>query len=139
FCTYVLWQVDVKNPSNEGSGTPVFDQWIGSIRGSYSMRSTDGGKTWDEPIALPGTEPIGQESIQLTDDSVLCCSYSEDIVIYRTINKGSKWFKLATIPKPAGYSLTDPVLYQTDSGKVVCYARGVPDGGGERTRLITAV
>lgn len=138
FCTFLMWQVAVKTPANENSGIHIFDNWIGFIKGAYSLRSTDGGAHWDEPIALPSPDAIGRESVALMDGSILCSSYSEDITIYKTNDKGLTWATLATIPRPTGYFLTAPALYKTDSGKIVCYATGVPDsGGGEQTRLVT--
>ncbi|NGF56871.1 hypothetical protein G5B00_10130 [Parapedobacter sp. SGR-10] len=138
FCTFFMWQVEVKTSANENRGIPIFDNWIGFIKGAYSLRSTDDGKSWDEPVALPGSNTIGRESVELKDGSILCSSYSEDITIYKTKDKGLTWTILSTIPRPAGYSLTEPTLYKTDSGKIVCFAKGIPDvGNSKQTRLIT--
>lgn len=140
FCTFLMWQVEEKTPENKNNGIQIFDNWIGFIKGAYSIRSTDGGKSWDEPVALPGPDAIGRESVELADGSVLCCSYSENITIYKTNDKGLTWTTLSTIPKPTGYFMTEPTLYKTDSGRIVCYAKGVPDTGrGKQTRLMTAV
>lgn len=136
FCTYVLWQVDVKTPSNALSGVPVFDNWVGRIRGTYSIRSTDGGQTWDAPAALPTQEMLGSQSVELPDGALICSSFDEDLSIYTSRDRGRTWSNLSTIRRPAGYSFGDHVLFRTDSGNIVCFAKGVPAGSGA-TRLIT--
>lgn len=141
FCTFYTWKVVAKTGLNANAGLPVFDKWLGTIEGMYSIRSADGGLTWDQPARLPNNNRLSGHSAQLSDGSILCADYGDVVTVYKTNDRGLTWNAGSTIASPAGFSLQQPTLFRTNSGRVVCFMHGVRKGTSgslDESRLITA-
>lgn len=53
-CTFFLWKVAENGPALPKAYThDVMNKWKGMLVGAFSIRSSDGGDTWDEPAPFP--------------------------------------------------------------------------------------
>jgi len=136
FVTYFTWKVYEKDeaPSDMKPGTwhRVMDDWIGQMAGTYSIRSTDGGITWDKPVLVSlGDVVIRGNSVEMEDGSILSPLYEQEgttfnVVVGRTLDRGQTWERLAVIPGYEGqYHYHEPNLYKTESGKLVLFIRSL--------------
>ncbi|MCQ6562359.1 sialidase family protein [Paenibacillus mendelii] len=142
FVTFFTWKVYEQEdaPANLRPGTwhRQYDRWIGRLAGSYSIRSTDGGVTWDrpEPIGL-GDVVIRGNCVERSDGSILAPLYIQEgdtsnVVIGRTTDRGQIWERYATVSGFAGeYHFHEPNLYETESGKLVLFIRSQKKQPGE--------
>lgn len=151
FATFFMWKVLEASSVVERKPDDhlLYDRWLGRIDNVYSIRSTNGGQSWDEPIALP-FHPVALRGncAELADGSLLAPLYGiEDgtynVVIARTEDRGKTWTRHATIPGCDGYHFEEPHLYRTASGKLVAFIRtikkeGEPDRDADRMPLYTA-
>ena len=108
--------------------------------GSFSRRSTDGGRTWEPPVRLPATVPHG--GIQLSDGRIVVvgnqyasvrghlkndpaekdfANLPPTLVVAESTDMGRSWRELARIPSPCG--ACEPHLAQGADGTLRCYAR----------------
>ena len=115
------------------------DAWRRDL-GSFSRRSTDGGRTWEPQVRLPTTAPHG--GIQLADgrlivvgnqyagvrghladdpDEKAFADASEELVVAESVDLGRSWRKCAVIPQAAG--ACEPHLVEGADGALRCYAR----------------
>lgn len=107
----------------------AFGQWAAKPVGSYTLRSSDGGKTWDKPLAVDlGDVYIRGNCVQMDDGALLVPLYgSEDgvsrVVVGKTDDLGATWSVHAVIAPEAGYGLFEPNLHRTPSGKLVLFVR----------------
>ena len=121
--------------------------------GSVSMRSADGGKTWEEPVfpeplpggleALPG-RPLMMHNraniIRSADGRLFYCGqalryrpeYHSSVVLYESKDDGASWQFLSTAADHKGTAVfEEPFLYITPSGKFVMLMRTHRGPGGE--------
>ena len=108
--------------------------------GSFSRRSTDGGRTWEPPVRLPTTAPHG--GIQLADGRLIVvgnqyagvrghlvddpeekafASARAELVVAESVDLGRSWRKCSAIPQTAG--ACEPHLVAGADGVLRCYAR----------------
>lgn len=129
--TIFMWKVaeqeDVQD--NPDYGHRIFQRWAAKSVGSFTMRSFDDGRTWDEPIPT-GIEHtyIRGNCTELEDGSILAPLYGyEDgtchVIIAQSEDKGRSWSKRAVIPAEDGYDFFEPNLYRTETGKLVAFIR----------------
>lgn len=151
FATCFMWKVaeleDVQqNPEFEYK---VYGNWLGKLVGAYTLRSADGGKTWDRPLPVElGTLAIRGNVVELDGGSLLVPLYGvrnglSRVVVGRTDDRGAAWSEHAVIEPEEGYGLFEPNLYRTPSGKLVLFARchkrnPLPEDGREAYPLVTA-
>lgn len=136
FVTYFTWKVYEKGDAplslKPGSYHHLFEQWIAQMAGTYSIRSMDGGLTWDKPVLIDlGDVVIRGNCIELEDCAILAPLYVQEgdtfnVVIGRTADRGKTWERYAVIPGYEGkYHFHEPNLYKTESGKLVLFIRSV--------------
>lgn len=131
-CTFFMWKVVDAEPGV--TGRDVYGKWLANIDKTYAIRSTDGGVTWDEPTVLRGGALRGN-CVELDDGSILVASYSTGLPINKSTDRGKTWTQIALIRNFDGYSLVEPNLFRTRSGKIVCLARS---SKGSAYPLVTA-
>ncbi|HCS73875.1 MAG TPA: hypothetical protein DIW17_08375 [Clostridiales bacterium] len=141
FATFFMWKVFKKNDLTEilSSDRVMEDKFIARVDGSYSIRSYDGGETWDEPILIDFT---GKSSIAvrgnivvLDDGAIILPVYGNDnigelskVILLKTYDMGRSWEKLSVIPQIEGYNYYEPNIYRTESGKLVVFIRSYKTG-----------
>lgn len=132
--TIFLWKV--YEPDAGETGRLVYDHWIAIADKSYAIRSADGGITWDEPTVMREGALRGN-GVQLSDGSILVANYTGGIRINKSRDGGHNWSEIATIPNYDGYALSEPNLYITESGKIVCFSRSSKGAANTNNPLIT--
>ncbi|MGA7304179.1 MAG: sialidase family protein, partial [Rhodothermales bacterium] len=98
------------------------------LEGGHAMMSSDGGRTWSDPVDGPDSIHGG---IQLADGSILVASYrlTRD---YVTLNKAETWEgpyrEIADVHPPNADSLRfgEPSILQLPSGRVIMMMRVTP-------------
>ncbi|MFK7691902.1 sialidase family protein [Paenibacillus sp. HJGM_3] len=147
FVTYFTWKVyerdDAPAEMKPGTWHRVMDRWIGRMAGCYSIRSADGGQTWDTPELVElGDVVIRGNSVELEDGAILAPFYEREgdtfnVTVGRTEDRGQSWERLAVLPGYEGqYHYHEPNLFQTESGKLILFIRSVKlnkEPGEERT------
>lgn len=132
--TCFMWKVYEKDEAPErttGIWHTVFDRYAARNVGSFSLRSADGGATWDRPIPIPVADmAIRGNCAELADGSVLAPLYGKagdsfDVIVARTEDRGVTWSPIATVPAAEGYLFHEPNLYVTPSGKLVLFIRSL--------------
>ncbi len=130
FCSFFMWKVFKKEDMKEilPSDRIINGKWIGRRDRAYSIRSFDGGVSWDEPIPIeyPGYIPIAVRgnAVEINDGAILLPVYGNgDVIILKTYDLGRHWEKAATINALPEYSFAEPNLYKTESGKLVTFIR----------------
>lgn len=131
FATLFMWKVvDQADAERLGGYThTVFEKWAAKSAGSCTLRSTDGGKTWDKPLAVSlGDVYIRGNCVQLDDGALLVPFYSSEggvtkVVVGRTEDLGVTWSVHAEIASEAGDGFFEPNLHRTPSGKLVLFIR----------------
>ncbi|GAA3399674.1 sialidase family protein [Paenibacillus hodogayensis] len=151
FATCFMWKVaeiaDV--PDHPDYTHKAFGRWAGNPVGSYTLRSADGGKTWDQPIAVDlGRLYIRGNCVEMNDGAILAPFYFQisggwHVVVARTKDRGGSWERIANLEPEAGYGLFEPNLYLTPAGKLVllirCHKTKPEPGDGEQIYpLVTA-
>ena len=130
--------------------------------GSFSRRSTDGGRTWEPQVRLPATAPHG--GIQLADGRLIVVGNQDShvrghlkadqeekpladskpsLVVAESADNGRSWRELSRIPAQSG--ACEPHLIDGADGVLRCYARTAQnlvytesrDGGKSWTPLKT--
>ncbi|MBR7131755.1 MAG: exo-alpha-sialidase [Lentisphaeria bacterium] len=122
--------------------------------GSISMRSSDGGRSWEKPV-FPEPLPGGMESlpgrplmmhnraniIRSADGRLFYCGqalryrpeYHSSVVLYESRDDGQSWQFLSTVADHKGSGVfEEPFLYITPSGKFVMLMRTHRAPGGEK-------
>ena len=102
-------------------------QW----KGAWVCRSENNGKTWSEPIKIPGVTPHGP--IQLKDGRILMVSSGG---VAASLDDGLSWRKIAGFGKEEFGRLSEVNAIERDDGKIVVLSRadklrqfGSCDGG----------
>ena len=123
----------------------VIDNWYGYEQpptGRYknsrvaSMRSSDGGKTWSEPIFMPS--PFGYydrmcgKPVILPGGDILLSTYgkehwygAEQLGLYRSSDRGQSWKFISRLEGSVGI-LDEPAITRASDGSIVMIAR--PNG-----------
>jgi len=112
---------------------------VRSELGAFSMRSSDGGRTWEKKVRMPTSAPHG--GIQLKDGRVIVVgiqssavrgklpedeqSSKHRIVVAESADDGRSWRELADVPYgPADPKWTaEPHLIEGQDGVLRCYIR----------------
>lgn len=142
---------------------PDIDGLIARELGAFSMRSTDGGKTWEPKVRMPASAPHG--AIQLKDGRLIAVGTQnaairgrrkdapdekalegphEINVVAESVDFGKSWHELARIPNEWGEcEICEPHLIEGADGVLRCYFRDVKlwytesrDGGKTWTKLV---
>ena len=108
--------------------------------GSFSRRSTDGGRTWEAPVRLPASAPHG--GIQLRDGRLIVVGTQDSQVrghlkmdpeekafagakpalfVAASADAGRSWREIGRIPTP--FNAYEPHLLEGADGVLRCYAR----------------
>ena len=124
-------------------GDAMVDGWADRIRsvtpalrerwlGNWTRRSTDGGRTWDEPVRTVGTAPHGP--IALGDGRLLYVGRGQvdgepAITAEESLDDGLSWQVIGSIPVAPGESMDDlhePHVVETAGGRLVAMIRYQP-------------
>jgi hypothetical protein len=131
FATLFMWKVADREEVKDRSDYThrVFDKWMAKPAGAYTVRSADGGQTWDRPadVAIPGVYIRGN-CVETEDRAVLAPFYGPAdgvwrVVVGRTDDRGATWSVHAEIFPEEGYGFFEPNLYRTPAGKLVLFSR----------------
>ena len=127
FATFFMWKVlDREDIAPLESDRILSDRWIARRMPAHSIRSADGGRTWDQPIPIPVDGAIRGNSVELEDGSILVPLYSPataTVNIARTEDKGRTWTTHSVIASCDGYLFEEPNLYRTPKGKLIAFIR----------------
>lgn len=96
-----------------------------ALLGNWTMRSTDGGKTWEKAVRQAGTRP--HNVIELDDGRVLAIGKSKDGPICEdSADGGRSWRMLANVPVPPDVEprhLSEPHAVALSDGRLVAMYR----------------
>ncbi len=108
----------------EKLGPETRKQWLGS----WVRRSTDGGRTWEDPVRVQGSAPHGP--IQLRDGRLLYAGrvyWDADpaISVEESRDDGRTWKRIGTVPLAPGdiKYYHEPHIVETADGKLVVMIR----------------
>lgn len=88
--------------------------------GSFSVRSTDGGRTWEPKVRIPASAPHG--CVELRDGRLLVVGNE---VVAESTDRAKSWHELARLPKvPDGQVFCEAHVTEGEDGGIRCYARG---------------
>jgi hypothetical protein len=132
--TFFMWKVAEQEDAADqpGYSHKVFDRWLGKAKGAYTIRSADGGGTWDKPVPIGIPGAIRGNCAQLADGSVIAPLYGSidglyGVKLVKTSDKGETWSELAVVPGYRGpegeYAFVEPTLFRTDSGRLMLFIR----------------
>lgn len=131
FCTYFTWKVleeaDVPEPTPKDS--KIFDKWYARPGGVYSIRSNNGGATWDKPIQIMQTgQFVRGNLVELDDGTLLLPMYvhpqdESQSLVAATKDRGVTWETRGVLASSQDCLFQEPNLYQTESGKLVAFIR----------------
>lgn len=133
FCSFFTWQVLLESdvPELRPFDRKIAGRGIGRPQGAYTIRSQDGGLTWDEPLPITNTGLfIRGNAVELDDGSILLPMYvfPEDngaAMVAITRDRGQTWETLSTMASDPNYLFQEPNLFRTASGKIVAFIRTV--------------
>lgn len=109
------------------------------VLGCWIRRSTDGGRTWEDPVRVPATTPHGP--IELSDGRLMFVGIEgnqrqgarrDQVVAAESRDRGRSWSVLARIPAypaytgtaPDGYAyLCEPHVVEVAPGRLLAMAR----------------
>ncbi len=149
FCTFFTWKVIEKSDTEPRPlDNNLYDRWVGRLGDVFSIRSFDGGKTWDQPITIPNQGlGIRGNIVELEDGSILLPMYvtPDDVkmcLVAVTRDLGKTWERLSVIANSEDCYYREPNIYKTESGKLVAFLRSekLTDFTNERDKcpLITS-
>lgn len=105
----------------------IREQWLGS----WTRRSSDGGKTWEAPVRLAGTAPHG--SIVLKDKRLLLVGREmagdKGLIAEESRDDGRSWQVIGRVPISAEEQYThyhEPHVVELPDGKLVAMFRYQP-------------
>jgi len=99
---------------------------------AWSRRSTDHGRTWEEPVAMAGSSPHGP--CRLDDGRVLHMGNlmnvdRQRVVVEETSDEGLSWRVIAEVPVPPSiqpHRLCEPHVCQARDGRLIALFRWEP-------------
>ncbi|MBN1623500.1 MAG: exo-alpha-sialidase [Clostridia bacterium] len=136
--TFFMWKFTEKDKPVTDSAKPHFvnDNYDMEMMDAHTIRSNDGGLTWDEALCIEYEGKNGDRAsargnvVELDDGSILfgLPMYSQNmneriIRIIKSFDKGKTWTKLNDIKKPYKCVMGEPNLFKTKSGKIACFIR----------------
>jgi Neuraminidase (sialidase) len=109
------------------------DKWLGN----WTRRSTDGGKTWEEPVKVHSTAPHGP--IELKDGRLLFVGTAnidseKKLSVEVSEDDGKTWQLLSTISIPEDEKIgpySEPHVVELPDGKIVAHYRYNPQNKAE--------
>jgi len=141
--TSTAYRDHIPDRSKLKPGSPQFYWWLHDEKlrsadvdaqlGSFTCRSTDGGKTWESAVRVPCSAPHGP--IQLKDRRLLYIGKSGDvdrnsvgkIVSAESRDKGKSWRVIGEIPFPATINVLrdchEPHAVETADGRIIAQIR----------------
>ena len=106
----------------------IRQKWLGN----WVRRSSDGGKTWGEPIRTVNSAPHGP--VQLRDGRLLYIGTGEvdgkkGIMVEQSKDDGMSWEIISVLPPPDDPTsrLTEPHMVELKSGKLLAMIRNEPN------------
>ena len=105
------------------------------LTGTHTIRSTDNGRTWDEPVAVPAptgdATAVSDPIIELPNGELLIPLYClEDgdasfVVVMRSTDRGSSWQDPVCVVRDPlkQMEFSEPSLLHLPSGKLICMHR----------------
>lgn len=131
FATIFMWKVaDREDAVDRPDYThTVFGQWKAKAVGAYTLRSSDGGTTWDKPAAVSiANVYIRGNVVEREDGSLLAPFYGYRdgawrVVVGKTDDRGVSWEEHAIVAPEEGYGFFEPNLYRSPSGKLILFIR----------------
>lgn len=114
---------------------------VDAARGFWTSRSTDGGKTWEEPVGHRGSAPHG--AVQLRDGRILFAGHAWNradtwnrkndpegetcLMIEESTDNGRSWHVLSRVFPKAPFSAKEntgePYLVETTDGRIIVFCR----------------
>ena len=103
-------------------------RWLGN----WTRRSTDGGRTWEEPVDSIASAPHGP--IQLRDGRLLFLGVDAPgeppyrLLAVESVDEGRSWRRIGTVPlSPADHAVAEPHPAELPDGRLVCLWRYQPE------------
>jgi sialidase-1 len=156
--TSLAYQGSIRDRAKLKPGSPRFYWWLHHEKlmpeakqewlGYFTIRSSDGGKSWEAPVRTPGTAPHGP--VLLKDGRLLYVgiTYSGSQTIYsdaqhavtvaESRDGARSWRQISVIPLPADVKPGDfhePHAVETADGRIVAQIRYHGKGQGAAVRL----
>ncbi|MFO7637613.1 MAG: sialidase family protein [Clostridia bacterium] len=123
-------------PGDPEKSHRVFGRYCLELKDLHTVRSHDGGRTWEEPVLVdfPGKKAMNSargNMVELEDGSLLfaVASYGHEkenrrVIVLKSMDRGRNWVRLYDIPRVEEAALMgEPNLYRAPSGKLVCMIR----------------
>jgi len=136
--TFFMWKFTEKETPVTDAVKPHFvnDNYNMEMMDAHTIRSNDGGKTWDDPVLIEYTGKNSIKSsvrgnvVELEDGTIILglatydTNYSKRIIrILKSTDQGKTWIKLQDILHKDNQFMGEPNLFKTKSGKIVCLMR----------------
>jgi photosystem II stability/assembly factor-like uncharacterized protein len=110
-------------------------QKVADELGYWSMRSTDGGKTWTDKVRMPASLP--HNVIELNDGRVAALGCSKKGIVFQTSRDGGKsWTEDALVNEPTP-GMCEPHLIELKDGTLLGLVRYSIDSAVARVSLQT--
>lgn len=117
---------------------------MAKLGGVYTIRSVDGGKTWDEPLPMNEGKQgaVRGNCVELEDGSLLLPYYVKGkAFVAVTKDRGKTWETRSTLAAQTDCLFHEPNLYRTASGKLIAFIRTLKQGNDipddKRSPLVT--
>ncbi|MDF2725012.1 MAG: exo-alpha-sialidase [Paenibacillus sp.] len=144
FTHQVLLKDDVPELQPHRMERLVAGRWVIRAGPGYTIRSADGGVSWDEPAAIPAapvaaygdrlTEKVSRGHVVEGEDGsllALMCTRPRQpgrAQLNVTRDKGLTWETVSVLPDAERTVFYEPNLFRTVSGKLVAFLRSVKEG-----------
>ncbi len=121
-----------RNPSWRSHAEKLGEETRAHWLGNWTRRSTDGGRSWEEPVKQLVSAPHGP--IELSDGRLLYVGtgYVQDrkiIGVEQSLDDGQSWQLISTVPMGSGDDVTfahEPHVVELSDGKLVAMFRYNP-------------